>query len=165
MAMSLHNNLTIFLYGREAFWQFSSVAVNFFWQFSCMAMTLRKYLNYSLTIFLYGHELFDNFPVWLWAQNQFYLFFTIAMAYRWKFFLWKSFEMFLTIFLYGFELFWQFYCMAMTLQIYQQKVWQFSCVVFWQFSCLDFWQFSCLGFWQFSGSPIHIAARAFSFWI
>ena len=110
-------------------------------------------LHINLTIFLYGRELFDNFLVWLWAQNQFYLFFTVAMAYRWKFFLWKSFEMFLTIFLYGFELFWQFYCMAMTLQIYQQKVWQFSCVVFWQFSCLDFWQFSCLVFWQFSGSP------------
>ena len=76
-------------------------------------------------------KLFDNFPVWLWAQKSISF---IAMAYRWKFFLWKSFEMFLTIFLYGFELFWQFYCMAMTLQIYQQNVWQCSCAVFWQFS-------------------------------
>ena len=78
MAMSLHINLTIFLYGREAFWQFSSMAVstkinfiyfllsswltdgNFscenhlrcFWQFSCVA------LNF-----------FDNFPVWPWPYK------------------------------------------------------------------------------------------------
>ena len=78
MAMTLHIYLTIFLCGREAFWQFSSVAespkinfvyfllspcltdgkfssknhLRFFWQFSCVA------LNF-----------FDNFPVWPWPYK------------------------------------------------------------------------------------------------
>ena len=62
MAMSLHNNLTIFLYGREAFWQFSSMAVS-----TKINLIHRHGLQVEIFPVKIIWDVFDNFPVWLWT--------------------------------------------------------------------------------------------------
>ena len=100
MAMSLHNNLTIFLYGREAFWQFSSMAVstkinfiyfllspwltdgNFscenhlrcFWQFSCMALNFFDNFTVWPWPYKFISKKFDNFPVWFFDNFPVWIF-------------------------------------------------------------------------------------------
>ena len=81
IAMSLHIDLTIFLYCCEAFWKFSSMAVwlsawptdgNFscknhfrcFWQFSCMALNFFDNFTVWPWPYKFIRKKFDNFPVW-----------------------------------------------------------------------------------------------------
>ena len=100
MAMSLHINLTIFLYGHEAFWQFSSMAVstkinfiyfllspwltdgNFscenhlrcFWQFSCVALNFFDNFTVWPWPYKFISKKFDNFPVWFFDNFPVWIF-------------------------------------------------------------------------------------------